>query len=427
MLWSTQEINLACSGRDELARSVLNDEWVSHPTWASEEAGFVSHKKNINEDALHACEQERHEFDIFIQANARTIAILEPIWERVQEMTTDEKAGFRLPHDLGGPTKSIYVRIIKRIYGGAQWAEVWDALQNAPAVAVGVVLARLRQKDEEWRREQRVWSKIWRGVEAKNFYKSLDHMGNNEHKNQEKKSITTKYLVADVENKRKVQLDVREKWNSSHTRRRRWFAEGSPGHQLQYSFPDTSVLHDSLKMVYSFLDHSQALYSQPERRAVETFLRQFVPLLLMLPEAEFNAACGPLEPAHAEEMASDTNGMVDGAGVPASDLRKKLLETAHETGLASRAASSPPDRGTPSDDLKASTTDDIWIRQAATNQPAGTYANGVSNPRRIPFFANSTYYALLRLLQVMHCGLLLCVIRLLIVIGTASILAIALV
>jgi paired amphipathic helix protein Sin3a len=315
-------------------------------------------------------------------------------------MTNDEKAAFRLPPDLGGPSKSIYVRLIKRIYGGAQWAEVWDALQNAPSVAVAVVLDRLHQKDEEWRREQRVWSKIWRGVEAKNYYKSLDHMGNNEHKNQEKKSITAKYLVADIETKRKRQLEAREKWDLAHTRRRRWFAEGSVGHQLEYSFPDTSVLHDSLKMVYSFLDHSQALYSQPERRAVETFLRQFVPLLLMLPEAEFNAACGPLEPAHAEEMASDANSMVDDAGVPASDLRKKLLETAHQTGLESRATSSPPDRATPSDDLKPSATDDIWIRETATNQPAGTSANGASNPRRIPFFANSTYYALLRLLQV---------------------------
>jgi histone deacetylase complex regulatory component SIN3 len=60
-----QEINLVCSGRNELARSVLNDEWVSHPTWATEEASFVAHKKNVNEDALHACEQERHEFDVF--------------------------------------------------------------------------------------------------------------------------------------------------------------------------------------------------------------------------------------------------------------------------------------------------------------------------------------------------------------------------
>lgn len=38
---------------------VLNDEWVSHPTWASEDAGFVSHKKNQYEEALHKCEEER--------------------------------------------------------------------------------------------------------------------------------------------------------------------------------------------------------------------------------------------------------------------------------------------------------------------------------------------------------------------------------
>lgn len=50
---------MPCSGRDELCWEVLNDKWVSHPTWASEEAGFVSHKKNQFEEALHKCEEER--------------------------------------------------------------------------------------------------------------------------------------------------------------------------------------------------------------------------------------------------------------------------------------------------------------------------------------------------------------------------------
>lgn len=358
----------------------------------------MAHKKNINEDALHACEQERHEFDTFIQANARTIAVLEPIYERMQTMTHEEKLAFKLPPDLGGPTKSIYLRLIKRIYGGAQWEEVWDALQKAPAIAVPVVLDRLHIKDAEWRREQRTWSRIWRGVEAKNYYKSLDHQGNNDYKNTEKKSITAKYLVADIENKRKIKLRDRENWSTRHPKRhRRWWAEGSVGYQLEHAFPDISVLHDSLKMVYSFLDHSQAMYSQPERRAVETFLRQFVPLLLMHPEAEFNAACGPLEPAHAEEMATaDTNGIVDGSGVPAGDLRKKLLETAHETGLDSRAVSPPG--STSSDDLKIP-TDDVWIRESSVKQPAAT-ANGTSHSKKSPFFANTTYYTLLRLLHV---------------------------
>lgn len=367
---------MACSGRDELARSVLNDVWVSHPTWASEDSGFVSHKKTLHEDALHTCEQERHEFDTFIQANARTIAVLEPVWDRLQEMTNEEKAAFRLPPDLGGPTKSIYVRIIKRVYGSTHWEEVWDALQKSPSVAVAVVLDRLHQKDEEWRREQRTWSKIWRGVEAKNHYKALDHLGNNEWKNNEKKSLTTKFLVTDIETRRKAQLRERAAWDAVHKgERRRWFAEGSVGPQLEYTFADISVLHDSLKMVYSFLDHSQALYSQAERRAVETFLRQFVPLLFMCPEGEFNAACGPLEPAHAEEMATDadTNG-VDGS-------RDK-----------SSAASPQPSA---SENSKSSTADDVWIREAATQTPGTS-----SSARTVPFFANSTYYTLLRMLQV---------------------------
>lgn len=356
---------------------MLNDVWVSHPTWASEDSGFVSHKKTLHEDALHTCEQERHEFDTFIQANARTIAVLEPVWDRLQEMTGEEKAAFRLPPDLGGPTRTVYVRIIKRVYGSAHWEEVWDALQKAPAVAVAVVLDRLHQKDEEWRREQRTWSKIWRGLEAKNHYKALDHLGNNEFKNNEKKSLTIKHLVSDIETRRKVQLRERAAWDAAHKdQRRRWFAEGSVGPQLEYTFADISVLHDALKMVYSFLDHSQGTYSQAERRAVETFLRQFVPLLFMYPEGEFNAACGPLEPTHAEDLATGKDsGDVNGVN-----------------GARSSAASPAP---TPSDDSRASPPDDVWAREAAAQTPA-------ASPRTVPFFANSTYYTLLRMLQVCH-------------------------
>jgi paired amphipathic helix protein Sin3a len=105
-----------------------------------------------------------------------------------------------------------------------------------------------------------------------------------------------------------------------------------------------------------------------------------------------------MEPTHAEAITTD----VDGTGVPASDLRKKLLETAHETGLASRAPSSPAEQATPSDDVKVSTTDDEWIREAVTNQPSKNSANRIPNPKRMPFFANTTYYTLLRLLQVIQ-------------------------
>ncbi|EDR09490.1 uncharacterized protein LACBIDRAFT_319144 [Laccaria bicolor S238N-H82] len=50
---SEKEANVPCSGRDDMCRSVLNDEWISHPTWSSEDPSIIPHKKNIYEEALH--------------------------------------------------------------------------------------------------------------------------------------------------------------------------------------------------------------------------------------------------------------------------------------------------------------------------------------------------------------------------------------
>ncbi len=170
-----QEVRLATSGRDQLARSVLNNEWVSHPTWASEEAGFVAHKKNSFEEVIHRCEDERHEYQIQLEGLARTIAILEPLTTRLYEMPPEERSALRLRPELGGQSRWIYVRTLKKVYGKDAGTEIYQALQDAPAVTVPVVLARLKQKNEEWRRAQREWSLTWRQVDARNFYKSLDH------------------------------------------------------------------------------------------------------------------------------------------------------------------------------------------------------------------------------------------------------------
>jgi paired amphipathic helix protein Sin3a len=51
---------------------------VSQPSWQSDE-GFVDKYKNPYEAALHRTEEERHEYDYYIEANLRTVALLEPI------------------------------------------------------------------------------------------------------------------------------------------------------------------------------------------------------------------------------------------------------------------------------------------------------------------------------------------------------------
>lgn len=141
-----------CSSRDTLCYEILNDDWISHPVYVSE-TGFISHKKNAYEEALYKCEEERYEFDRNIESNLHTIALLEPIAKRVMSMTPDERNKFRLEVGLGGVSK-IYQRVVCKVYDKERGLEVIEALHNFPATAVPIVLKRLKQKDEEWKRAQ---------------------------------------------------------------------------------------------------------------------------------------------------------------------------------------------------------------------------------------------------------------------------------
>jgi paired amphipathic helix protein Sin3a len=433
---------LACSGRDQLAWSLLNDEWVSHPTWASEDAGFLTHKKNSFEEMLHKSEEERHEYQVQIDAITRTIAVLDPLEARIDEMSAEERAQLKLGPNLGGESPSVYQKVIKKVYGRDALPEIYRALQEYPSVAVPVVLARLKQKSEEWRRLQREWNRTWRDVDAKNFYKALDHQGIT-FKNNDKKNIIAKYFMQDIETIKANQLARRE-------------AEGarpfmSLGYQLEYDLNDMEVLSDSLKLISSFLDHSASQYSASERRGIDQFLRSLVPTLYSFSTQEFNAACAPVPPA-----AIDDEDMDDGedqpeegtksrrtgrrsapgtesAGVPAGDLRKRLLKTVQE-GPANRASAintkqsnsnspgttSPADRSNhttrgnvavsddepraaPSSTSGRSIADESWIHGIPLiAEERGGSASGVGETlaKKRPFFAGTTFYTLLRLLQV---------------------------
>jgi paired amphipathic helix protein Sin3a len=133
-----------------MCNSVLNDSWASHPTWASEDSGFVAHRKNTYEESLHRIEEERHDYDFTIEANSRVIALLEPIAQSLLAMSPEDRENFRMPIGLGGQSQAIYKRVMKKVYGD-KGVEVVADLFRDPAAVLPVVLARIKQKDEEWR------------------------------------------------------------------------------------------------------------------------------------------------------------------------------------------------------------------------------------------------------------------------------------
>lgn len=141
---------MKCTGRDELCNEVLNDVWVSFPTW-SEDSVFLSSKKNVYEEALYKCEDERYEMDRIIEANVATIKVLESASQKLSTLGPEELNRFKLNNSLNGTSECIYVGAIRRIYCDRA-PEIFESLKRNPSVTLPVVLQRLKQKDDEWHR-----------------------------------------------------------------------------------------------------------------------------------------------------------------------------------------------------------------------------------------------------------------------------------
>ncbi|KAK0450434.1 histone deacetylase complex, SIN3 component [Desarmillaria tabescens] len=394
------EAHVTCSGRDDMCRSVLNDEWVSHPTWTSEDPAMVSHKKNVFEEALHRSEEERHEYDFHIEAIVRTIAILEPISNKVAQLSADERATFKLKPNLNGSAKAINHRVIKKIWGREAGLEVIQAMQDYPSQAIPQVLLRLKAKEEEWKRAQREWNKVWREVDARNYIKSLDHQSIT-FRSIDKKATSVKSFVNQIEAAREEQMAKRASLIDP------LFARTRPSHQLEFVVEDLSVIQDGLKLTFSFLDRTQGQIALTDRKRIEQLLRSFVPLFFVLDPVVFNNAFQVVQETADSDVsdASDAEvssvgsskgsgkGRKGGTGAAAGDLRKKLLksEQAKSTIRKTRAqeAASPS------------------LSRVPSPVPAeGSPAEGQQRRVKNTFFTNTHFYVLLRLLEVMYTRLL---------------------
>ncbi|KAJ9093958.1 hypothetical protein QFC20_007014 [Naganishia adeliensis] len=400
------EVNLSCSGRDPMCWEVLNDEWVSHPTWASEDSvPSAAHKRNAYEEALHKTEEERHEYDYHVEANVRTIALLEPIAARLREMDPSERETFRLKPGLGGQSKSIYQRILKKIYGREQGLQVIQALHEKPAMAVPVVLARLKAKDDEWKRAQREWNKVWREVDAKNFYKSLDHQGV-VFKANDKKVISQKTMIAEVEALRKEQTQKRIA-SGDHS-----FAAHERG-QYKFAAEDVECLQDSLKLVFSYLDRVTS-HTAAERDRVEAFLRSFIPLFFQF-DGDFDAAFADMavngrddddseDGSETQSNADDEDRAQKRNRKNASDLRTKLLRQVVEAGGSVALRAATPGDSTDDAEMEAPEVHDIdegtktWVDVDAPSSAA----ERPKIPRRYTFFGNNQFFCMIRLLQMLY-------------------------
>ncbi|KAG7369838.1 paired amphipathic helix repeat-containing protein [Nitzschia inconspicua] len=135
---------------------------------------------NTYEEAMFKIEDERFEVDMAIERNALAMRQIEPIAEEVQMLREgEEKDGQpigRLQYKLNSRTlNSIQINAIGRVYG-ENGDEVIQHLARNPMSVLPIVYQRLRQKDQEWRKQKSEMMPRWKaGCEA-NYEGSMDYL-----------------------------------------------------------------------------------------------------------------------------------------------------------------------------------------------------------------------------------------------------------
>uniref|UniRef100_A0A3Q1HPC2 Paired amphipathic helix protein Sin3b n=1 Tax=Anabas testudineus TaxID=64144 RepID=A0A3Q1HPC2_ANATE len=258
-----------CSGRTALCKEVLNDTWVSFPSW-SEDSTFVSSKKTPYEEQLHRCEDERFELDVVLETNLATIRVLESVQKKLSRLSPEDQDRFRLDDCLGGTSEVIQRRAVYRIYGDKA-PEIIEGLKRSPATAVPVVLKRLKAKEEEWREAQQGFNKIWREQYEKAYLKSLDHQGVN-FKQNDMKALRSKSLLNEIESV----YDERQEQNTE---------EGGP--HMVFTYEDKQILEDAASLIIYHVKRQPTIHKD-DKDHIKRIIQHFVPDLFFSRRGELS-------------------------------------------------------------------------------------------------------------------------------------------
>ncbi|EYC36336.1 hypothetical protein Y032_0907g2974 [Ancylostoma ceylanicum] len=252
-----------CSGRTPLCYEVLNDTWVSFPSWSSEDSTHVSSKKTQYEEFIYRTEDERFELDIIIDVNKYAIESLELVRRRMERMTPAELDKFRLDEKLGGSSPSLMLRAIKRIYG-EHASKITEGIKRNPSMTIPKVLDRMRDKEKEWREAQVAMNRIWREQNEKHMMRSLDHQSN-ALRNSDSKWIKAKALLHHIE----VMFDERQQKSEEGQ------CEDVGPHMVMLYPEDRSIVHDASNLIIHYVKRQSNIHKE-EKNKIKNILRRCV-------------------------------------------------------------------------------------------------------------------------------------------------------
>ncbi|KAH8913508.1 hypothetical protein BT69DRAFT_1359048 [Atractiella rhizophila] len=318
-------------------------------------------------------------------------------------------------------------KVIRKIYGKDRASDIINAMEENPWSAGSLVLSRLRQKEEEWKISQSEWASIWAETERDNYWKALDVQGTS-FKAADKKRFSQNRFVSEIESKRKAQI---ARINGLGEVEKTFF-------QFKVELDDKEVFFDMLKLILSFLDHTNS----NKKADLEDLLKTAISLVFGIPIDELSSRLAPIPPV--EESYSTIGAeatLPSGSATPNNgakrtpfkkganpDLRKRAIKNAggsvrkrgrggslasSRSPSVSRAASPALTEGdvttaeTEAPGLTNNTADlhaQMPVESGAPNEgePAKFEWGSIFKGRRLNFFANSSYFCFFYAFSIMY-------------------------
>ncbi|KAK8566032.1 hypothetical protein V6N12_059575 [Hibiscus sabdariffa] len=227
----------SASQRSELGAQVLNDYWVS-VTSGSEDYSFKHMRRNQYEESLFRCEDDRFELDMLLESVSSTAKRVEDLLNNIN----DNKINMDSPVRIEDHFTVLHLRCIERLYGD-HGLDVMEVLRKNPALALPVILTRLKQKQEEWTECRLDFNKVWAEIYLKNHYKSLDHRSFY-FKQQDSKNLSAKSLVAEIKELKEKNQNQDDVLVASIAGHRQPLAP-----HLEYDYLDIGIHEDLYKLM----------------------------------------------------------------------------------------------------------------------------------------------------------------------------------
>ena len=201
----------------------------------------------------------------------------------------------------------------------------------------------------------------------------------------DKRYITSKGLVAEIEAIRREQID------------RRLVPSVRPRYQFQFHFKDASLFRDTNNLILAYLDR-QHTYVSGDREKMESFIKEFVPQFFCLDDQFMND--GDVSMGGNDDHIDSSTDRSRASGGKQGDAQVKMEPKDELIPVGGPRVPVAADKDQP----RASSPSNTWIQVGNYDvKPTSLGAAPVSTETKraaLNFFGNLTYYCFFRLYQV---------------------------